>query len=133
MSREQIVKSMIDAGAVAVVRLSDSRKLIKFAEAIHKGGVSGIEITMTVPNAIQAIENASKEIGSYMNVGVGGGDSFASGLIYGLLTKNNTKDSLEFAVAASWLKQTIPGDFNLVSIDEVEKLAKGSGSGRVER
>jgi 2-dehydro-3-deoxygluconokinase len=64
---------------------------------------------------------------------VGGGDSFASGLIYGLLTKNNTKDSLEFAVAASCLKQTIPGDFNLVSIDEVEKLAKGSGSGRVER
>jgi len=64
---------------------------------------------------------------------VGGGDSFASGLIYGLLTKNNTKESLEFAVAASCLKQTIPGDFNLVSIDEVEKLSKGSGSGRVER
>lgn len=64
---------------------------------------------------------------------VGGGDSFASGLIYGLLTKQNTKDALEFAVAASCLKQTIPGDFNLVSIDEVEKLAKGSGSGRVER
>ncbi len=64
---------------------------------------------------------------------VGGGDSFASGLIYGLLSKRNTKDALEFAVAASCLKQTIPGDFNLVSIDEVEKLAKGSGSGRVER
>ncbi len=64
---------------------------------------------------------------------VGGGDAFASGLIYGLLKKNNTKDALEFAVAASCLKQTIPGDFNLVSIDEVEKLGKGSGSGRVER
>lgn len=64
---------------------------------------------------------------------VGGGDSFASGLIYGLLNKSNTKDALEFAVAASCLKQTIPGDFNLVSIEEVEKLAKGSGSGRVER
>ncbi len=64
---------------------------------------------------------------------VGGGDSFASGLIYGLLTKNNAKDALEFATAASCLKQTIPGDFNLVSADEVEKLAKGSGSGRVER
>jgi 2-dehydro-3-deoxygluconokinase len=64
---------------------------------------------------------------------VGGGDSFASGLIYGLLKKTNTKDALEFAVAASCLKQTIPGDFNLVSIDEVDKLAKGSGSGRVER
>ena len=64
---------------------------------------------------------------------VGGGDSFAGGLIYGLLTKRNTKEALEFAVAASCLKQTIPGDFNLVRVDEVEKLAKGSGSGRVER
>jgi len=64
---------------------------------------------------------------------VGGGDSFAGGLIYGLLKMKNTKDALEFAVAASCLKQTIPGDFNLVSVDEVNKLAKGSGSGRVER
>ncbi len=64
---------------------------------------------------------------------VGGGDSFASGLIYGLLAKENTKDALEFAVAASCLKQTIPGDFNLVSADEVEKLLQNGGSGRVER
>lgn len=64
---------------------------------------------------------------------VGGGDSFASGLIYGLLTKNNTKDALEFAVAASCLKHSIPGDFNLVSADEVEKLVSSGGSGRVER
>jgi len=64
---------------------------------------------------------------------VGGGDSFASGLIYGLLKKENTKSALEFAVAASCLKQTIPGDFNFVSVDEVDKLAQGSGSGRVER
>ncbi|MGK9369080.1 PfkB family carbohydrate kinase [Melioribacter sp. Ez-97] len=64
---------------------------------------------------------------------VGGGDSFASGLIYGLLTKENTKEALEFAVAASCLKHTIPGDFNLVSVDEVEKLIKSGGSGRVER
>ncbi len=64
---------------------------------------------------------------------VGGGDSFASGLIAGLLQKDDTRMALEFAVAASCLKQTIPGDFNLVSKDEVEKLAKGSGSGRVER
>jgi len=64
---------------------------------------------------------------------VGGGDSFASGLIYGFLTKADTRQALEFAVAASALKQTIPGDFNLVSAEEVEKLATGSGSGRVER
>jgi 2-dehydro-3-deoxyphosphogluconate aldolase/(4S)-4-hydroxy-2-oxoglutarate aldolase len=71
MNREQTVKSLIDGGAVAVIRLSDPKKLIKVAEAIYKGGVSGIEITMTVPNAIQVIENASTEIGAYMNVGVG--------------------------------------------------------------
>lgn len=64
---------------------------------------------------------------------VGGGDSFASGLIYGLLEKENTRDALEFAVAASCMKQTIPGDFNLVSTEEVEKLLSSGGSGRVER
>jgi 2-dehydro-3-deoxygluconokinase len=64
---------------------------------------------------------------------VGGGDSFASGLIAGLLLKDDTREALEFAVAASCLKQTIPGDFNLVSRSEVEKLAAGGGSGRVER
>lgn len=64
---------------------------------------------------------------------VGGGDSFASGLIYGLLSKPYTKEALEFAAAASCLKHTIPGDFNLVSVDEVEKLIASGGSGRVER
>jgi len=64
---------------------------------------------------------------------VGAGDSFAGGLIYSLLTKTNSKEALEFAVAASCLKHSIPGDFNLVTIDEVEKLVKSGGSGRVER
>ncbi len=64
---------------------------------------------------------------------VGGGDSFSAGLIYGLLCKTDATDALEFAVAASCLKHSIPGDFNLVSVEEVEKLVHGSGSGRVER
>ncbi len=64
---------------------------------------------------------------------VGGGDSFAAGLIYGLLTKSDSRQALEFAVAASCLKHSIPGDFNLSTAEEVEKLAQGSGSGRVER
>lgn len=64
---------------------------------------------------------------------VGGGDSFAAGLIHGILTKTNTRDALEFAVASSCLKHTIPGDFNLTSEEEVEKLVKSGGSGRVER
>ncbi|MFQ5648406.1 MAG: PfkB family carbohydrate kinase [bacterium] len=64
---------------------------------------------------------------------VGGGDAFAGGLIYGLITEMNTRDAVEFAVAASCLKQTIPGDFNHVGVEEVKKLMQGSGSGRVER
>ena len=64
---------------------------------------------------------------------VGGGDSFSGGLIYGLLTYPTQAEALEFAVAASCLKHTIPGDFNRVSVKEVEALMKGSGSGRVER
>ena len=64
---------------------------------------------------------------------VGGGDSFASGLIYGLLEKKNTQTALEFAVAASCLKHSIPGDFNHVKVKEVELLLTGDGSGRVQR
>ncbi|MFW5972488.1 MAG: PfkB family carbohydrate kinase [Bacteroidota bacterium] len=64
---------------------------------------------------------------------VGGGDAFAGGLIAGLLTKQDTREALEFAVAASCLKQTIPGDFNLVTTSEVDQLASGGGSGRVDR
>ena len=64
---------------------------------------------------------------------VGGGDSFSGGLIHGLLTKATQGEALEFAVAASALKHTIPGDFNLVSAEEVESLAGGNASGRVQR
>lgn len=64
---------------------------------------------------------------------VGGGDSFSGGLIYGLLTKKTQGEALEFAVAASALKHTVNGDFNLVSVDEVESLAGGNGNGRVQR
>ena len=64
---------------------------------------------------------------------VGGGDSFSGGVIHGLLTKPTQGEALEFAVAASALKHTINGDFNLVSIEEVEALAGGDGSGRVQR
>ena len=64
---------------------------------------------------------------------VGGGDSFSGGLIHGLLTKATQGEALEFAVAASALKHTIPGDFNLVSVEEVEALAGGNANGRVQR
>jgi 2-dehydro-3-deoxygluconokinase len=64
---------------------------------------------------------------------VGGGDSFAGGLIYGLLTHDSHQEALEFAVAASCLKHSILGDFNRVTVDEVKNLLKGDGSGRVQR
>ena len=64
---------------------------------------------------------------------VGGGDSFSGGIIHGLMTKPNQGAALEFAVAASALKHTINGDFNLVSVEEVEALAGGDASGRVQR
>ena len=64
---------------------------------------------------------------------VGGGDSFGAGLIYSLLSSKSTQDSIEFAVAASALKHSIEGDYNMVTLSEVEKLCNGSGSGRVQR
>lgn len=64
---------------------------------------------------------------------VGGGDSFSGGIIHGLLTMDSQEEALEFAVAASALKHTIPGDFNMVSAEEVAALAGGSANGRVQR
>jgi 2-dehydro-3-deoxygluconokinase len=64
---------------------------------------------------------------------VGGGDSFAAGLIFGLLNLATNADALEFAVAASCLKHSVPGDFSRVSREEVEQLIKSGGSGRVQR
>ena len=64
---------------------------------------------------------------------VGGGDSFAGGTICGFVDGKNFKEALEFGVAASALKHTIPGDFNLVTRADVDALAGGDGSGRVQR
>jgi len=64
---------------------------------------------------------------------VGGGDSFGAGLIHSMLSGAYAQDAIEFAVAASCLKHSIEGDYNLVSEQEVKALAKGSGSGRVQR
>lgn len=64
---------------------------------------------------------------------VGGGDSFAAGLVYGLLSYDDDQKALDFATAASCLKHTIPGDFNRVTVKEAEALMKGDASGRVQR
>ncbi|MDE7244304.1 MAG: sugar kinase [Oscillospiraceae bacterium] len=64
---------------------------------------------------------------------IGGGDSFGGGLIYALLSGKSTQEAVEFAVAASALKHSIEGDYNFATLAEVEKLAGGDGSGRVQR
>jgi 2-dehydro-3-deoxygluconokinase len=64
---------------------------------------------------------------------VGAGDSFAAGLIYGMQTGLGSQEALDLAVAASCLKHSVPGDLNRVSIDEVNALLSGGGSGRVQR
>lgn len=64
---------------------------------------------------------------------VGGGDSFGAGLIYAMLKGYTPKETIEFAVSASALKQTIEGDFNRVSVEEIQKLAEGKSSGRISR
>jgi 2-dehydro-3-deoxygluconokinase len=64
---------------------------------------------------------------------IGGGDAFSSGIIYGLLTGQDLQETVEFAAAASCLKHTIHGDFNLVSFDEIMELIRSGGSGRIQR
>jgi 2-dehydro-3-deoxygluconokinase len=83
-------------------------------------------------NGIQSFVSPTYQI-THIVDRVGGGDSFMGGLIYGLLTYDDDEKALNFAVAASNLKHTIKGDFNLVTVEEVEKLMGGDASGRVSR
>lgn len=71
MLKQETLKKLFETKAVAVIRLADPAKMIKVAEAIFEGGVSAIEITMTVPNAIKVIEETSKSVGGRMLIGVG--------------------------------------------------------------
>lgn len=75
----------------------------------------------------------SKEYAVHIADRVGGGDSFSAGLIYALGMKYPMQEAVEFAVAASCLKHSVEGDYNHVSLEEVQRLAAGQGSGRVQR
>ncbi len=70
-TRDALVERVKKAGAVAVIRMADSKKLIRVAEAILEGGVSAIEVTMTVPNAIEVIREVAREMGDRILLGVG--------------------------------------------------------------
>lgn len=71
MDRLTLLNKIKNSGAVAIIRMADSAKLMKVAEAIYAGGVSAIEITMTTPNALQVIEKIAKEMGETIQIGVG--------------------------------------------------------------
>ncbi len=71
MNRSEIVQRIIREGVVAVIRMTDSDNFIRVAEAIHKGGVSSLEITMTTPNALKVIEECNNVLGQKMLIGVG--------------------------------------------------------------
>ncbi len=110
----------------------------------EKFGFKGVAITLR--ESISASDNNwsgmlytgnetyfSKKYSIHIVDRVGGGDSFGAGLIYGISNGFAPQDTIEFAVAASCLKHSVEGDFNMVSVDEVKALAAGSGSGRVQR
>jgi 2-dehydro-3-deoxygluconokinase len=107
-------------------------------------GVSQIAITQR--ESISANENKwaamlyvngesffSKNYAVHIVDRVGGGDSFAAALIYAYMNNKEPQEAVEFAVAASCLKHSIEGDFNVITLNEVEKLVKGDGTGRVQR
>ncbi|MFI3166596.1 MAG: sugar kinase [Bacillota bacterium] len=113
-------------------------------QLVEKFGCEKVAITLRT--SISASENNwagmlydgtnacfSKEYNLKIVDRVGGGDSFGGGLIYALLNDYSTQDAIEFAVAASALKHSVEGDFNRVSVSEVQTLAGGDGSGRVQR
>jgi 2-dehydro-3-deoxygluconokinase len=121
--------------------LSVSKKIMKQFPGIKKvittlrGSISADHNTWTgvLYNGKDFFEAPTYDI-THIVDRVGGGDAFMGGLIYGFLTyKNDDQKVLNFAVAASCLKHTIYGDFNLVTVEEVEKLMSGDASGRVSR
>ena len=114
------------------------------AGELNKAGYK--EVAITLRTSISANDNKwaamlyengesyfSKEYLMHIVDRVGGGDSFGGGLIYACLNDYAPQDTIEFAVAASCLKHSIEGDFNQVSVSEVQKLAGGDASGRVQR
>lgn len=98
-----------------------------------RGSVSASDNTWAAMLYDREMNYFSKNYSVHIVDRVGGGDSFAAGLIYGCLNHFEPQKMIDFAVAASCLKHSIEGDFNLVSVEEAAMLAGGDGSGRVQR
>jgi fructose-1-phosphate kinase PfkB-like protein len=94
---------------------------------------SGLKCLLPIVVLLDSSESLSHQAESFQGGRSGGGDGFASGLIAGLQLHEDRQQALEFAVAASCLKHSISGDFNRVSVAEVENLKGGDTSGRVQR
>ena len=133
-----------DATDITTGKLSKEGYISVAKELADRFGFKAVAITLR--ESLSAFDNNwaamlyvdgeaifSKKYAVHIVDRVGGGDSFGAGLIYGMLNKMSSKDALEFAVAASCLKHSVEGDYNLMSADEVKTLAGGDASGRVQR
>ena len=133
-----------DATDITTGKLSKEGYISVAKELADRFGFKAVAITLR--ESLSAFDNNwaamlyvdgeaifSKKYAVHIVDRVGGGDSFGAGLIYGMLNKMSDKDALEFAVAASCLKHSVEGDYNLMSADEVKTLAGGDASGRVQR
>ncbi len=121
-------------GYVAVAKELISRFGLEYAAITLRGSISASDNRWSAVLVSKDSEvYAAKEYVVHIVDRVGGGDSFGAGLIYGLNSFDDPQQAVEFATAASCLKQTIEGDFNMVTVDEVTRLAAGDGSGRISR
>lgn len=125
-----VLQRIYEIGIVPVIAIDDANKAVPLAKALVRGGLPAAEVTFRTAAAEEAIRKIRAEVPEML---VGGGDSFGGGLIYALLNGRNTQEAIEFAVAASALKHSVEGDYNMVTVSEVEKLAGGDASGRVQR
>lgn len=101
-----------------------------YFEKSHSANVNDWSAMLYDASAVEAYFSRKYEI---QLVGRVGGDSFATGLIYGLSTGTESQKAIEFATAASCLKQTIEGDYNRTTTEDVENLLRSGGNGRVQR
>ena len=131
----------VESGELQAERYKElTNKILKLYPDIKKIAITLRESHSASYNGWSAVLNNRKEflISKKYEIHnivdrVGGGDTFAAGLIYGLNNLDNNKETLEFAVAASCLMHSIPGDLPLLSVEEVKGLVGGAGSGRVQR
>ena len=136
----------IKAGGTDVTKGSLDKESYKSVASQLKEKFGFSHVAITLRSSISANDNKwagmlydgkefclSKEYNMHIVDRVGGGDSFGGGLIYALLNGYDTRSAIEFAVAASCLKHSVEGDYNMVSVAEVKALAGGDGSGRVQR